>query len=89
MVCFTCVFHAKERVRFFIERDEDFKLLVPQQKQCMQCGAFTAWASVVACYAGWMRPFSAYPNDPSFRLAVPEALEGFPKEMRWYPSFLS
>ena len=41
MVCFTCVFHAKERVRFFIERDEDFKLLVPQQKQSMQCGAFT------------------------------------------------
>ena len=34
-----------------------------------------------------MRPFSAYPNDPSFRLAVPEALEGFPKKMRWYPSF--
>ncbi|CAJ1417799.1 unnamed protein product [Effrenium voratum] len=40
----TVQIYAGERVRFFIERDQDFKL-----------------------------PFSAYPNDPSFRLAVPEA----------------
>eukprot|EP00434_Breviolum_minutum_P028828 symbB.v1.2.025500.t2/scaffold2452.1/size150514/1 len=54
----TVQIYAGERVRFFIERDEDFKL-----------------------------PFSAYPNDPSFRLAVPEA--GIPERPFLFSSRVS